>query len=220
MANAFANIEAAAAAHGLAVLGGFHPTAGDALPATAATLLLVGPGPAGAMWKRFTDSPESRDGLPDPLDRWSKRVIGAIARSFGARAIFPSDGPPYPPFLAWARRSGRAWPSPTGMLVHDRAGLMVSYRGALIFSRRIALPETASTRPCDSCATRPCLCACPVGAIGPDGYDVRACRTWLRGEEGQSCMRRGCAVRCACPLSRDHLQKEAQASFHMKAFLT
>jgi hypothetical protein len=65
-----------------------------------------------------------------------------MACDLGAKALFPFTGPPWHPFIAWARRSGRAWESPVGFLVHDRAGLMVSYRGALALSHRIDLPAT------------------------------------------------------------------------------
>jgi epoxyqueuosine reductase len=53
-----------------------------------------------------------------------------MACDLGAKALFPFGGPPWHPFIAWAKRSGRAWESPVGFLVHDQAGLMVSYRAA------------------------------------------------------------------------------------------
>ena len=31
------------------------------------------------MWEVFSGSPEASDGRPDPLDRWSRRVIGNLA---------------------------------------------------------------------------------------------------------------------------------------------
>ena len=95
------------------------------------TVILLGPGTG--FWAHFKASPEMRDGVPHPVDRWSKRVITDMARSLRGEALFPFGGPPYVPFLRWAMDSRRAWQSPAGMLVHDTSGLMVSYRGALRF---------------------------------------------------------------------------------------
>jgi hypothetical protein len=142
------------ARHRLEVFGAFHPGPGDGAPAGTQTLLLLGPSEPG-FWDHVTATPEFTDGRPDPLDRWSRRVIGHLACDLGAKALFPFAGPPWPPFIAWARRSGRAWASPVGFLVHDRAGLMVSYRGALALKRRIDLPAPPEASPCEGCA-RPC----------------------------------------------------------------
>lgn len=195
----------------LAVLGGVMEGAPDGI----GTLLLLGPAEPG-FWAHFTAQPEYLDGLPDPLDRWSERIIGGIAKSMNARAYFPFGGPPWHPFVSWALASGRAHLSPVGLLVHDRAGLMVSYRGAIGFEETLALPD-AGPNPCDTCATQPCRSACPVDAFGADGYDVAACKTDLDQPEND-CMSKGCAVRRACPLSRRHGRLEEQSAFHMRAF--
>jgi ferredoxin len=206
--------DAALAAEGLAVLGGFHPRPEDAAPKGTATLLLVGPA-APAFWERFRTSPEYADGAPDPLNRWSERVIGAIAAQAGGVAVFPFGGPPWAPFTAWARRSGRVWDSPVGLLVHAEAGLFVSFRGALALPHAAPVPEPAA-RPCDGCAA-PCIDACPVGALDGAGYDVPACHAFLDTGAGADCLGRGCAVRRACPVGAD-LRPEAQSAFHMAAF--
>jgi len=209
-----AEIAAAAEGDALAVLGALHPGPEDAAPAGTGTLVLLGPdGPR--FWEVFAASPEAADGAPDPLDRWSLRVIGALAARLGAGALFPFGGPPWQPFTRWARASGAAWESPVGLLVHVRLGLSVSYRGALGLRARLPLPPPAE-RPCDGC-TRPCLDACPVGALGRGGYDVPACHAFLDTAAGCACYRRGCAVRRACPVGRD-LRPEAQSTFHMAAF--
>jgi len=204
-------IEHAAMAHHLTVLGGV--TTG--LPPTLKTLLLLGPQTPG-FWPHFTAAPEYDDGLPDPLDRWSTRVIGQLARDLGAVAFFPFGGPPWQPFLQWAVDSGRAHISPVGLLVHDQAGLMVSYRGALGFTQAINLPASPPS-PCETCTDRPCLSACPVDALGPSGYDVAACKTDL-DRAANDCLTRGCAVRRACPVSQSHDRTEQQSAFHMRAF--
>jgi hypothetical protein len=207
-------VAAAAGADGLAVLGAFHPQPADAAPDGCGTLALLGPDEP-RFWALFAASPERGDGGRDPLDRWSTRVIGALAGRLGARAVFPFGGPPYPPFIAWARRSGSAWASPVGLLVHADRGLMVSYRGALALPGRLALPAPPA-RPCDACR-KPCLAACPVGALGGAGYDLAACHGYLDTAAGADCMGRGCAVRRACPVGAG-LRPEAQSAFHMAAF--
>lgn len=200
---------------GLGVLGAFHPEDGDGAPAGCGTLALLGPDGPG-FWEVFAASPERSDGRPDPLDRWSERVVGGLAAALGARALFPFGGPPWQPFTGWARRSGAAWESPVGLLVHARLGLWVSYRGALAFAARLELPGPAA-RPCDDCAGRPCLAACPVGALARQGYDVAACHGWLDTAGGADCMARGCAVRRVCPVGQG-LRPEAQSAFYMTAF--
>ncbi|MDU8928424.1 ferredoxin [Alisedimentitalea sp. MJ-SS2] len=180
------------------------------------TILLLGPNEPG-FWAHFTTQPEYDDGKPDPLDRWSERVIAELAEEWGGAPIFPSDGPPYPPFQDWALRSGRAWISPVGMLVHGEAGLMVSFRGAVIITGDEPLPGPLAN-PCDSCTEKPCLSACPIGALGAGDYQVQACRDHIKTDRGQDCMTQGCAVRRACPVSRSYGRLPAQSAFHMRAF--
>ena len=205
------DIETVAGAEHLAVMGVVQ----DDLPEGVATLVLLGPLEPG-FWPAFTASPEYRDDTPHPLDRWSLRVITGMAERLGATPFFPFGGPPYQPFIAWAKASGRAHSSPVGLLVHDTAGLMISYRGALGFAERIEAPAPPPN-PCETCQTRPCLTACPVDAFASGSYDVAACKTDL-DRPGNDCMTRGCAVRRACPVSRDYGRLEAQSSFHMRAF--
>jgi hypothetical protein len=210
---ALTDIADKARGRGLAALGALDLES-DEVPGCASLVLL---GPAGpGFWPHVSAEPEFADGAPDPLDRWSRRVIGALAADLGAQALFPFDGPPWHPFTGWARRSGQAWPSPVGLLVHDTQGLMVSYRGALALPHRLALPPV-SPRPCDTCTHQPCRSACPVGALAPGGYDVPACKADL-DRPGNDCMARGCAVRRACPVSGGAGRTEAQSAFHMGYF--
>ncbi|MWD26563.1 ferredoxin [Aquicoccus sp. SCR17] len=210
-----ATLEHQARRRHLAVLGGFHPGPEDSAPEGTGTILMLGPDEPG-FWPAFTAAPEYRDGQPDPMDRWSKRVIGGWAATLGGTALFPSDGPPFAPFYSWALRTGRIHASPIRLLVHDAAGLMVSFRGALALPARLDLPP-APPSPCEGCPA-PCLTACPVEALSPEHYDLDACRDWLRGP-GTDCMDRGCRARRACPLSRRHGRLDAQSAFHMRAFL-
>ena len=200
----------------LDIFGGFSATETDVLPNGTASVLLLGPDEPG-FWRHVTVTPEFGDGQPHPLDRWSERIVTNLAHQAGGSALFPFGGPPYRPFIAWAERTGRAWPSPVGMLVHDRAGLFVSYRGALALPYAVDLPPTGR-RPCESCAGRPCLSACPVGALTEQGYDLGRCHAYLDTTEGSDCMTNGCAVRRSCPVSEAYGRRAEQSAFHMKAF--
>lgn len=204
-----ASLEADAEPHGLFVMGACHKDGG--------TLALLG-ADAG-MWPVFLKSAEFQDGQADPLDRWSKRVIGDLADQWQAQAVFPSDGPPYAPFIAWAQQTGRFWTSPTGMLVHDKAGLMISIRGALLTPDPWDFEDPAQTSPCEQCAA-PCATACPVGALSAsEPYDVPACKDFIRTDPGQACLTAGCHARRACPVSAAFGRDPEQSGFHMLAFM-
>jgi len=150
-----AAIKAAAEANALFVSGMFHPTPDDDLPGVG-TLVLLSPAEPG-FWAHVTASAEFRDGMKDPLDRWSRRVIGRLAHDFGGAALFPFGGPPYAPFYDWALRSGRAWASPVSLLVHETMGLFASYRGVFGDTRKagsaartatVSAPVTPCPQPC------------------------------------------------------------------------
>jgi hypothetical protein len=171
-------------------------------------------------WDAFAASPEARDGAEHPLDRWSRRVIEALARELGATALFPFGRPPFWPFQQWARRTELVHPSPIGVLIHPSYGLWHSYRGALGFHQALAVPEPeAIPSPCETCEGRWCLSACPVGAFSERGYDVAACAGHLKSQEGADCMDLGCRARRACPIGAEHAYGAEQASFMMLAFL-
>lgn len=208
-------IAAQAAALRLDILGGFHAEDDPGLPPGTRTLLLLGPLEPG-FWPLLTASPEWQDGAPDPMDRWSRRVIGRLACDLGAKALFPFGGPPWHPFFQWALRSGRAWESPMRLLVHDRMGLFFSCRGALALKERIAVPPPGSY-PCAACP-RPCLAACPAGALSEGRYDVAGCRDWLDTPAGESCLAAGCLARRACPISQSYARLPEQSAYHMRQF--
>lgn len=216
--SALAELRAALASHGLAITGMFAPGPEDGAPEGCRSLCLVG-ADGGAMWAAFSISAEARDGLADPLDRWSQRVLGAVAASVGGVALFPFGGPPYMPFLAWGQRAEGARPSPVGMMVSASRGLWVSWRGAIALPAAIPQEPVGLGDPCMGCAA-PCLTACPVAALGPDQpYDVARCTAYLQTPEGASCRERGCKVRHACPAGRNATPPAAQCAFHMTAFL-
>ena len=209
-----AGIAALADQAALSIFGALHPDDLDGI----GTLILLGPREPG-FWTTFTGSSEYRDGQADALDRWSARVIGALADDVAGTAFYPFGGPPFNPFFRWATESGRAWQSPVELLVHDVAGLFVSYRGAIGLAERLELPPAPNSPPCDSCAAKPCLSACPAGALAGQGYDVPVCKSLLQTEEGRDCLTGGCLVRRACPVSRDYGRLKQQSAFHMRAFL-
>ena len=209
-------LEGAAKARHLTILGGFHPTPDDKAPQGCKTLLMLGPDEP-AFWPSFTKSPEWNDGLPDPMDRWSVRVIGAWAAELGAIPLYPFGGKPFQPFFSWALRTGRVHSSPVQFLVHDHAGLFVSFRGALALPEHVELPTTAPN-PCDNCAGQPCKTACLSDALTPDGYDVPKCKTFLQTPEGKVNMTTGCAVRRSCPISIKYKRIHEQSAYHMQQF--
>jgi hypothetical protein len=216
-----AAVAAASERAGLAAHGGFaldDDERAGALAAVAAIALVGLDGRRG--WAAFSASPEAQDGLADPLDRWSRRVVGGLAAELGARALYPFGGPPHWPFQRWAMRAEPMHVSPLGLLIHPDDGLWRGYRGALAFAERLAVPTPrVASSPCETCLARPCLAACPVGAFTGVGYDVAACAAHLSRPAGRSCMEGGCLARRACPVGAGRAHEPAQAAFHMRAFL-
>jgi hypothetical protein len=213
-----------AAAAGIALRGAFHPNSDDGVPSLpdgtpTGTVMLAG-FVGRDQWPAFATSAEAADGQPNPLDRWSRRVIGGLAATLGAAALFPFEGPPWLPFQRWAMKAEPVHRSALGMLIHPDWGLWHSYRGALAFAERLPLPAPVERpSPCDSCAAKPCLSACPVGAFSPGRYDVGSCADHLRSARGGDCLDLGCRAREACPVGAGHRFGRDQAGFHMRAFL-
>jgi len=206
---------------GLAARGGFHPEPGDALAdidgRPVSTVVLIG-FTGSQHWSVFANSPEYADAQPNPLDRWSKRTIDALAQRYEGRALYPSDGPPWWPFQRWARRALTLYTSPLGVLIDRRFGLWHSYRGALALAAELALPIPPPwPNPCESCQTKPCLHTCPVGAVQVGAYDVDACRGQVRST-ATGCRTVGCLARRACPVGAENAHLPEQAGFHMRAF--
>lgn len=197
-------------------MGAQHPRLSKASQLTGGTLILLGAGPQ--FWSTLTAAPEWSDGLPDPVDRWSRRVIGVMAQNMGAQVYYPFGGPPYTPFIDWALKSGRTWQSPVGALVHDTVGMLISFRGALHFDTEFDIPQGNAPSPCLNCPA-PCATACPVDALSADAfYDVDACHRYLDTLPGKACMTQGCAARLACPISAGAERLAEQSAHHMLAF--
>jgi len=219
--DAWTTIAEAAERCGLAAHGAFRLDDEERRGALAggATIALLGLDRARG-WMAFSASPEALDGGADPLDRWSRRVVDALAETLGARALYPFGGPPHWPFQRWAMRAEPVHASPLGLLIHPVDGLWRGYRGALVFAEALATPPTPrAPSPCERCAGRPCLSACPVGAFSGAGYDVAACVAHLDRPAGRACATGGCLARRACPVGADRGHRPDQAAFHMAAFL-
>ncbi len=183
------------------------------------TIALVG-NIGSSYWPVFSQSCEYRDEKPDPLDRWSRRVAEQVAKAIGASAIYPFEGPPYYPFLQWAKRAEPLSQSPMGLMIHPKYGLWHSYRFGLLLSE--AQADTASVSvesPCLNCDGQPCLHRCPVDAFSNGSYDVDSCAAYLRQTSDARCHQEGCLARNACPMGEAYRYESAQHTFHLRAFL-
>jgi len=225
MINAVSSLDQIAAAlerYGLVPRGGFvfDEAVSGPLPVqgvTAQSVVLVGHY-GSSIWPHFARWWQDHPDVQDPLDRWSKDVLTAVAVKFGAMAVFPSDRP-YLPFQQWAKRAEGLRASPLGMLIHPEYGLWQAYRGALLFDRALDFPSGGPQRyPCDDCQDKPCLETCPVNAFSGSGYDVVRCRAHLASGEGSACLNGGCLARRACPVGREYAYNAPQMRFHMNAF--
>lgn len=223
-------LERVLAEHGLRLRGGWIPTPQDglpALPAGAAVAVVWMVGQVGSeCWSAFSGSGFFADGLPDPMDRWSRSIGDALAQRLGGVAIYPSDGPPYAPFQQWARRAEPLHTSPLLLQMHPHYGLWHASRFALALpilgpqdAATIAQgPSPAPVELCLSCDGQPCLSACPVQAFTPNGYDVARCAAQLHADADQPCMQQGCLARRACPVGIAFRYVRPHAAFHMAAF--
>lgn len=214
-------IAASLADHGLILRGGFNFD-GDApvgpSGGVAKSVLLVGQA-GDAPWQHFLRWRQTQPAdLANPLDSWSRQVIGDVARRFNASAVSPSDKP-YLPFQQWAMRAERLRPSPLGVLMHPEYGLWHAYRGALLFDVEMEIQAPQEViHLCDLCAGKPCLKSCPVDAYSPAGFAYEACLDHVRGPTGAACRDGGCLDRNACPYGTDYRYHAEVQAFHMAAF--
>lgn len=217
------DIAASLAATGMILRGGFNFDEADDPPPgpsgrSAKSVVLVGQAGA-AHWPYFKAWRQRQPGdLGDPLDRWSRDVIGGIASRHGARAVSPSDRP-YLPFQQWAMRAEGLKPSPLGILMHPVYGLWHAYRGALLLEVAVPVGQSHETiHLCDLCVGKPCLKSCPTGAHSEAGFAYGACLAHVRSRDGQSCRAAGCLDRNACPHGTSYRYPDEMQAFHMRAF--
>lgn len=209
-----ADIRTAARDVGLFLSGTCAVEPEDGQPADVRGVALLSPDEP-HFWTMVTNSPEGQDGAPDPVDRWSRRIMGELAEALDLTAVLPFGGPPWLPFPRWALRSGRCHESPVRLMVHDTAGLFISFRGALLLPFTPAPDPRPS--PCETCVEKPCLSACPVGALTGAGYDVPACHAWLDTLPPATGCLEGCLVRRSCPVGQAR-RSPAQSAHHMRYF--
>lgn len=223
MPTTLADIERALTPLGMIVRGGFHPTPDDTVLGAErgdATLVVIG-NAGSAMWEPFDRAwPAARRAHErHPLNTWTREVIAPIAAGFGARALYPNDGPPYFPFQRWGAKAEGLRHSPLGTLLHPVYGQWHAYRAALVFGYRIDVAAPQPTPdPCAACRDKPCLSGCPVNAFRIGSYDVPACARHLSASAGGNCMAGACLARRVCPVGREHLYSPPHAQFHMQKF--
>ena len=179
------------------------------------------PAPCLRCGRVFGTAPESRDGRPDPLDRWSRRVLDEIAAELDADTAFPFGDPPYWPFLDWSRRAEPLWPSPVGLHVHARIRALVFLPGGA------HIPRASGTAPCVEKPHAPATVAptspasIPARPMHSGTGSMMPGAVWInvRSEEGEACRTGGCLVRRACPVGVAFIPEPERAAFHMQAFL-
>lgn len=195
-----------------------------AAPAARAVLLVGHGGPS--LWPHFQAwRARQPTDTANPLDTWSRAVIGRVAERFDARAVSPSDRP-YLPFQQWAMRAEGLKPSPLGVLMHPEYGPWHAYRGALLFDdpgvalelRALNQASRAPIHLCDLCVGKPCRKACPVDAHAGDEFAYQTCLSHVRSPAGEACMTGGCLDRNACPYGAAYRYSAEQQAFHMRAF--
>ena len=86
-------------AEGLSILGDLPVSPSDPVPEGTRSILMLGPDEPN-FWNIFKDSREYKDKKPDPLDRWSKRIIDNIAKKNNCAPLYPFGGEPYKPFCS------------------------------------------------------------------------------------------------------------------------
>ena len=240
-------LQADLSVYGLRLRGAWLPGEGDAIPAMpggqpAAVVWMVGV-VGSEFWPFFKASARYQEflhnGVPDPLDRWSRAVGDELGSRWGGVALYPFDGPPYQPFQQWATRAEPLQTSPLMLRIHPDHGLWHAYRFALALPEWAAgdLPESALTHPdtaldearspvaglprldlCRTCDGQPCLSACPVQAFTGTTFKLDACAVHLHTPDGADCMTTGCLARRACPVGQGSRYMPEHAAFHMQAF--
>jgi len=197
---------------GLRVLHSGPPTEGWPAPPHAIQSVLIIGHAGSEFWQHFKASPEFGDARPNPLDRWSRRVIQAAAP--GLAFASPNDGPPYAPLHALCA-GGSLFPSPLGMMAHAEFGLWTAVRGLLLCEE--TMPASAAAKLPAPSVFEACFAACPVSAFSTDGYDATACARYLDTNQDADCWG-GCLARKACTLGASHAYEPSHARFYMDAF--
>lgn len=166
----------------------------------------------------FTAAAEARDGQPDPLDRYTARVVaaavaGALAGGNVRAAIaHPFDAHPVIPFQRLGRAAGLGGPGPLALQIHPVFGPWWAYRALIALD----CPLPPAGAPGDACAgcPAPCVSACPGRAVSQAGFGLVACHAHRM--EAAECQL-SCAARLACIRGPQHRYADEQLAFHMRA---
>lgn len=164
---------------------------------------------------------ESADGAPDPLDRYTKRVLGeTFARVLGPQGStyalrFPFGGGRTPlPIAALGTAAGIAPAGPLGLQIHPRFGPWWAYRALAVLAVELP-PAPPLARPCAGCPA-PCVAACPGQAVTPQGLQVSRCVCHRLADPG---CHTSCAARLACVVAPHARYPHEHLAFHMSASL-
>ncbi|MEM7215378.1 MAG: hypothetical protein AAF423_07535 [Pseudomonadota bacterium] len=210
--------------HGALEIGTEHSPQGEERFLGSLALLIGNRGEN--MWQSLSASPEFCDGAPDPMNRWTRRIIDDLIVDLDCKAFYPFDKP-YWPFQRIAKTATGMKSSPLGILIHPEFGLWQAMRGILIFNRshefacfirKMIDDPTTLIHPCDVCDRKPCLDACPVGAFTGTSLEVERCFSHLDSGLPPDCLQIGCRARDACPVGVLHRYTSEQIQFHMKSY--
>jgi hypothetical protein len=187
----------------------------------ARTAVVIGNG-GGEFWHAFRSHcarhPE-HDRLADPLDAFTRLVVeeavAANPTGAGARVVYPFRFPAEPvSFVHLAECAGLGRRSVAGVLVHPVFGPWIALRAAILLPAVVvaerAVPEDFD--PCPSCVERACMPACPVGAVGPQGWDVPRCAAHRVSDPGACATR--CEARFMCVIGREHRYPAEALAYH------
>jgi hypothetical protein len=168
-----------------------------------------------ALWEKFKVSPE-RALAHDPLDAYTRRVLGEAARLTDPPAAvgFYAErrAGVYLPLVALARRAGFGSPGRIGVLIHPVYGPWLAIRGVLLVGESLGDAGQLAFEPCRGCPA-PCASACIGAAVGLETLDSQRCYdTRLTRPECAG----ACAARSACVVGPEHAYSAAQLAHHMK----
>jgi epoxyqueuosine reductase QueG len=162
---------------------------------------------------------EAADRAPNPLDRYTRRVVeaavgGALAPLEIRYAVsFPFAGiSPLIPFQRLGRAAGIGPPGPLGLQIHPVYGPWWAYRALVVVDRPLSDGPSLG----DVCAgcPAPCVGACPGSAVSRTGFSIPTCHAHrLRAEP----CRLSCAARVACVRGPEHRYRDEELAFHMAA---
>lgn len=205
--------------NGLELLGSFNVEEAECLLPDRThqphAVLIIG-NVGSAVWPFFETARREHHDLS--LDSWTEEIVGKIAAEFDLEAVYPFGGPPFHPFIRWAKRTGILFSSPIGLTIHPDYGLWLAFRAALLLDQPLDRECPIARHPCDDCEDRPCLTTCPVGAFTEDGYDFEACLNQV-ASPSNACREDGCLARIACPVGQQYRYERPHAAFHMQQLL-